>query len=227
MGPANRGDPWQPRRLRSAGSVCVALYFAEGNRNMHNRICYLSMMLVAALVFTGCTGTRMAIVPPLSGDTRPMPQKYTAVGIREVPADLVYPPAGHPGRDFAREVELSGIAKTVYYPTRPDDRVDAVFEVKVDVTMDPHMGALLAKSFVTGLTLFLLEPAFWYDFDYTFDGTVDVVQQGRRTPVHAKATGSIGMKWLSLGQAQKMETDVIRRTRRTLFRQLLAEIGKQ
>lgn len=194
---------------------------------MHNRLCYLSVMVLAALFLTGCTGTRMAISPPLSGETRPMAQKYNAVAVREIPADLVYPPAGHPAQDFAREVELSGIARNVYYPARPDDKVDAVFEVKVDVTMDPHMGSLMVKSFLTGLTLFLLEPAFWYDFDYVFDGTVDVVQQGRRTPVHAKATGSIAMKWLSLGQAQKLEADAIRQTKKSLFRQLIAEIGRQ
>lgn len=194
---------------------------------MRNRLAFLSLTITSLLLVTGCTGTRLTIVPPFSGDPQPVPQRYAAVGVREIQADLVYAPAGHPAQDFAREVELSGIAKTVYYPTRPDDKVDAVFEVKVNVSMDPHMGSLMVKSFVTGLTLFLLEPAFWYNFDYTFDGTVDIVAQGRRTPVHATTTGAIGMKWLSLGQAQKLEADVIRESKRSLFRQLIGEIGRQ
>ena len=36
----------------------------------------------------------------------------------------------------------------------------------------------MAKAFFTGFTLFLLEPAFWYDHDYTLIGDVDVIKNG-------------------------------------------------
>lgn len=193
---------------------------------MIRKLC-LAITAFTMVFLVGCTGTRMNISPPPDGLTGTFPQKFNAVGVKEIPADKVYPPAGHPAQDFARELELSGISKTVYFPSRPDDKVDAVLETKVDVAMDPHMGSLMLKSFVTGLTLFILEPAFWYDFDYALVGRVDVVQEGKRTPIEAKTDASIGMKWLSLGQAQNLEIEAMKKSKQSLFRQVIEKLSKQ
>ncbi len=141
--------------------------------------------------------------------------------------DCLYPPAGWIAQDFAREIEASGFSKAVYFPSRPDDKVDAVLEAKFDVVMDPHLGTGMIKAFFTRFTFFILEPLFWYNYDYAFVGMIDVVQGDHRLPVAAKTNSSISIKWLSLWQAQKTEAETMKNSKQSLFRQLIEKMSKQ
>ncbi|MBI4232382.1 hypothetical protein HY605_04065 [Candidatus Peregrinibacteria bacterium] len=187
----------------------------------------INVLLCVCITLSGCTGARMSVDPSPDLLQKEFPQKFASVSVKEMTPTKVYPPAGWLTQDFAREIESSGFSYNVYFPSRPDDKSDAVLETTFDVSMDPHMWKLLVKSFFIGLTFFILEPVFWYDFDYSFNGKVDVVQGDSRLPVEARTKASISMKWLSLGQAHQIESDAMRDSKQSLFRQLLDKIGKQ
>jgi len=87
------------------------------------------------------------------------------------------------------------------------------------VTLDPHSGSQFAKSF--------LEPLFWYDFDYTFSGTVDVVKNGKIIKqLSAVTDATMSVKWLSLGKVTSLEVETVDKAKKSLFQQLISDIGK-
>jgi hypothetical protein len=197
-----------------------------GGFRMCRNLCFSAFVGFAALALSGCTGTRMHVSPD-PDLTYPLPRVFQSIGVVEIPADKVYAPAGHPVQGFARELELSGIAPVVYYPMRSDDRPEVVLETKIDVVFDPHMGGLLVKSFLTGFTLFLLEPAFWYDFEYTMEGRADCLEGGQRRTLTAKTRSTIGMKWLSLSQAPGLEIDALETSKRSIYQQLIQQVRRR
>jgi hypothetical protein len=183
--------------------------------------------LVLAALTAGCTGTKLQVRPDPEG----MQGKYDgacgSVAVRETAPDRVYPPAGNLVPGFADALRESGLAKQVYYPARPDDKVDHTMEAKFDVTFEPNMGSNMVKSFVTGLTLFLLEPAFWYDYDYSLKGEVGVYRGTLKTDaVRAETDASFQMKFLSLGQAVNLEGETLTKAKKSLYQQLLKELGR-
>lgn len=176
----------------------------------------------------GCTGTSMTINP--DPDMLPMSvvKGCGAVAIKETPAEHVYPPAGNLVPGFATALEKSGLAEKVYYPARPDDKVNLTLDARFDVKFDANMGSNLTKSFFTGLTLFILEPAFWYNYNYELKGNVAIVRENARLQtLEAASDAEMSMKFLSLGEAQQLEGNTLNKAKESLYRQLLIELNKQ
>ncbi len=187
---------------------------------------FLGVFALAALL-SGCTGTRMTVLPDLGGEPTTYAGPCGTVAVRESTPDRVYPPAGNPVPGFADALRESGLAKTVYYPSRPDDKVDYVMDAKFDVLFHPNMGSNLTKSFVTGLTLFLLEPVFWFDYDYSLTGEVSLYHGPVKVAVVRGSTESeMGMKFLSLGEAVNLEGETLSQSKKNLYRQLLQKLEK-
>ena len=185
-------------------------------------------VLSLSIILTGCTGVRSSVRPDPSTLQAKYSQKFVGIGLKDVPGDRLYPPAGRITDSFARDLEVSGIAKNVYYPARPDDPTELVLESKFDIAMDPHMGSLMAKSFLIGLTLFILEPVFWYDFDYAMTANVDLIKNGQRyKSITAKTDATIGMKWLSLSEAQTLEGDALKNSKQSLSRQIIKKLAEE
>jgi hypothetical protein len=95
------------------------------------------------------------------------------------------------------------------------------------VEADVHTGAMFAKSFFTGFTLFLLEPVFWYDFDYKLAGNINVLKDGKVVKkVSATTNATISTKWLSLSDVSALEAQALVKAKKSLFQQLMQAIGK-
>jgi len=184
---------------------------------------------LALLVFfiAGCTGTSMTVNP--SPDTLQMTvaKGCGAVAIKETPAEHVYPPAGSLVPGFATALEKSGLAAKVYYPSRPDDKVDLTLDARFDVLFDANMGSNMTKSFFTGLTLFILEPVFWFDYNYNLKGSVTIVRDNARVQtLEAASDAEMSMKFLSLGEVQQLEGNTLAKAKESLYRQLLIGLNK-
>lgn len=195
---------------------------------MHIRKLFSLLLVIGmGIIATSCTGTRMNVTPSPDSLTSTFPKTYNALAVRELAANRVYPPAGNLVRGFADELERSNLASNIYYPARSGDKVDLTLNSKFDVSMDPHMGYLMLKSFVIGLSLFILEPVFWYDYDYALVGQIDVLKEQNKVDVlKAKTDANIGMKWLSLGKAQTLEGETLGKAKQSLYRQLLESLHK-
>ena len=185
-------------------------------------------VLSLSIVLTGCTGVRSSVRPDSSTLQAKYNQKFVGIGLKDVPGDRLYPPAGRITDSFARDLEVCGIAKNVYYPARPDDPTELVLESKFDIAMDPHMGPSMAKAFCTGLTLFILEPLFWYNFDYNLTANVDLIKNGQRyKSITARTDADMGMKWLSLSKAVTLEADTLKNAKESLSRQIIQKLAEE
>ncbi len=184
-------------------------------------------MVAAVMLLSGCTGTQIHVNPdPASMQLPPATRKCGTVAVRELTPTRIYAPAGNPTADFARELVQSGMFDTVYYPSRADDKADITLEGKFDVGFEPHMGANMAKSFVVGFSLFLLEPVFWYDYGYDLQGRVDIYGEKQLIrSVDATSHGEMSMKFLSLAEVTDLEQETLDAAKRSLYRQLLVKIG--
>ena len=181
-------------------------------------------ILFVAAILAGCTGTQLKVTPdiPAKGVRSILP----SVGIEDrsigVPAQ-----AGDLADAFAKELRNSRVAADVYYPQRPNDPIDTTLETKFTLTVDPHQGSSFAKSFFTGFTFFLLEPAFWYDFDYALQGEVDVLKDGKRIKhSEGKADATISAKLFSLGELPKLEQEALTQGKKVVFGQMINGITK-
>jgi hypothetical protein len=130
------------------------------------------LMIVAILVLTGCTGTEVRVTPEVSNNIYNQP--YETLGVRPVTADKTIKEVGDMNNDFATSLRTSGIAKEIYYPLRLADNPEVTLDTKFESSLDTHGGALAFKAFFTGLLMFLPEPFFWYDFDYSLTGEVSI-----------------------------------------------------
>ncbi len=188
------------------------------------RIKFLIAVIVMLMV-TGCTGTQVKLSPePV---TQTFNQPYTSVGVRDVPAVKTLPIMGNLTEAFSNEIRTSGFSKEVYYPFRPDDKVDMVLDSQFNVEQDIHSGSMFAKAFFTGFTLFLLEPVFWYDIDYKLAGNINVLKDGKLVKQATATTdATISVKWLSLGELPALEAEALVKAKKSLFQQLMNAIGK-
>jgi hypothetical protein len=188
----------------------------------------LLIIAVAALLMIGCTGTEIKIRPENALIAQNVMGPYTSIGVKDVSSGTSsLPQAGNMTEAFSNELRKSGITKEVYYPLRPDDKADVVLESQFNVTLDPHSGSQFAKSFFTGFTFFILEPLFWYDFDYTFSGTVDVVKNGKVIKqLNAVTDATLSFKLLSSGIVPSLESETLAKAKKSLFQQLISDIGK-
>ncbi len=178
-------------------------------------------------VGTGCTGTQVKINPEPLVLSQSLNSAYNTVGVRDVPSEKQLPVAGNLTEAFSTEIRTSGFSKEVYYPFRPNDKTDILLDSQFSVEADTHSGSMFAKSFFTGLTLFILEPFFWYDIDYKMIGNVSVIQDGKEVKkVSSKADATISAKWLSLSKLQELEGEALAKAKKSLFSQLMRDIGK-
>lgn len=184
------------------------------------------LLLICTVVLTGCTGTQIMVNPEPSALELKGTGKCGNVAVKEMTPDKTYPPAGNLTPGFAGELERSGLFANVYYPSRPDDKVDLVIDTKFNIIFDPNMGSNMTKSFLTGLTLFLLEPAFWYDYDYTFDGKADLYEgKELKKSYEAQTAAEMQMKFLSLGEAVTLESDTLTKAKASIYSQLVSKVG--
>jgi hypothetical protein len=187
----------------------------------------LLIIAVAAFFIIGCTGTEIKIRPENALIAQNNIGPYTTIGVKNVSSGTSLPQAGNMTEAFSNELRKSGITKEVYYPFRPDDKADIVLESQFNVALDPHSGSAFAKAFFTGFTFFILEPLFWYDYDYTFSGTVDVVKNGKIIKqLSAVTDATMSVKWLSLGKVTSLEVETVDKAKKSLFQQLISDIGK-
>lgn len=187
----------------------------------------LLIVAIATLAITGCTGTQIKISPEISALEQSVNPSYAAVGVRDVPAEKNLPVTGNLTEAFSNELRTSGFAKDVYYPFKPNDKTDITLDSQFNAALDAHSDSLFAKSFFIGLTLFLVEPFIWYDFDYTLAGKVDVIKDGKVVKqVNAKTDAKVSLKWLSLSEAANLEGEALAKAKKVLFQQLMHKIGK-
>jgi len=192
-------------------------------RGPYKIVCTVAMLLICE----GCTGTNMNVNPDPASLQINVAKRCGAVAVKETPADHVYPPAGNLVPGFVSALEKSGLADKVFYPSRPDDKVDLTLDAKFDVLCDVNAGSNMTKSFFTGFTLFLLEPIFWYNFDYELKGKVDIMRENVKiATLQAASESEMSMKFLSLSETQKLEGDTLNKTKESLFKQLLIDLSK-
>ena len=183
------------------------------------------LSIIVILTITGCTGTQVKLSHEPT--TQSFSQPFSAVGVRDVPATKTLPIAGNLTEAFSNELRTSGFAKEVYYPLRPDDKVDIALDSQFNVEADTHSVSMFAKSFFTGFTLFLLEPVFWYDIDYKLSGNVNVMKDGKLLKqVTATTDATISAKWLSLSKLPALEAEALVKAKKSLFQQLMQAIAK-
>lgn len=126
---------------------------------------------------------------------------------------------------FANQLTESGLIGNVYYPARPDDKADLTLNSKFDVVFESNGGSNMVKAFLTGFTFFILEPVFWYDFDYKLQAKVDVVQDNVKVDtLHAHTDARMSAKFLSLSDAQVLEGQTLKEAKQSLFRQIMQKL---
>ena len=197
-----------------------------GNKMNCNTKMVMFVVVMSALI-SGCTGSEVNVKPDPASLQVTITKKCGNVAVKETPTDRVYPPAGNLVPGFAIALEKSGLFDKVYYPSRPDDKVDLTLDSKFDVLFDANTGSNMTKSFFTGLTLFLLEPVFWYNMDYNLNGQVEIKKENAKTTtIQAATEAGMSMKFLSLSDAQKLEGETLAKSKDSLYKQLLMELDK-
>jgi hypothetical protein len=190
-----------------------------------DRVC---AVLSTLLVLASCTGTQVAVQPPVDSLPATFPNQFAAVGVREVTSDHVYGSAGNVVQGFSNELRTTGLASETYFPARPDDPVDVTLDTRIDVTVNQNTGSAMVKAFFTGLTMFLLEPAFWYHLDYKLVGHVDVLHGNRKLgELDADTDARMSMKFLSLSEQQTLEGETLGEAKKSLYRQLMDDLAKR
>jgi len=184
-------------------------------------------MIFTSFLVIGCTGTEIKIKPENTLLDQRVANPYSSVGVRDASTGKILPAAGNMTEAFSTQIRTSGFSKDVYYPFKPDDKTNILLESNFNVEFDAHSGSAFAKSFFTGFTFFILEPFFWYDFDYKFAGTVDVLKDGKVIKqVSAATDATVSVKWLSLSDVATLEGEAIAKAKKSLFNQLLNDIRK-
>lgn len=184
------------------------------------------IVAITTLAIAGCTGTQVKISPESSVLEQSFNSPYASVGVRDIPAEKTLSVTGNLTEAFSNEIRTSGFAKEVYYPFRPNDKTDVTLDTQFNAELDTHPGSTFAKAFFTGFTLFLFEPFFWYDFDYTLAGNVDVIKDGKVVKrINAKTDATVSVKWLSLSEVAKLEGEALVKAKKSLFHQLMHSIG--
>jgi len=98
-------------------------------------------------------------------------------------------------------------------------------DAKFDVVFQPNMGSNLTKSFITGLSLFLLEPVFWFKYDYNMNAVVDLYQNRSKVKtITASTSADMEMKFLSLGDAVSLESKTLAKAKESLFKQIFKDL---
>ena len=187
----------------------------------------LLIISIAAILIIGCTGTEIKIRPENALIAQNVIEPYKSIGVKDVSVNTTLAQAGNMTEAFSSEIRKAKVAKEVYYPVRPDDKAEIVLESQFNVALDPHSGSQFAKAFFTGFTFFILEPLFWYDYDYTLSGTVDVVKNGKVIKqLSAVTDATLSFKMLSSGIVPSLEAETLAKAKKSLFQQLINDVGR-
>lgn len=183
-------------------------------------------VILFALSLIGCTGTDMVVKPDPNTQSTTVNKRFQSVGVKPKPSEFPsYPGAGNIADGFANTIQESGFSKQVFYPQRPDDKPDIVFDSQFSARADTHGGANFAKAFFTGFTLFLLEPVIWFNYDYVLEANVGVLKNGERIQtINARSDVTLSAKWLSLSELQRMEPEALSKAKRALYFQILRDV---
>jgi len=184
------------------------------------------ILIVMVFSLSACTGTEVTIRPDPSTVDSNFRSNCGSIAIKESPSAQVYPAAGTLIPDFAKAVDRSGLSEHLFYPTRQDDKVDITLDTKFDVIAEHNMGSTFAKSFVTGLSLFVLEPFFWYNHEYYITSRVDIVKNDKIVKtIDQRTEAEMSLKWLSLASTQTLEVDTLTRLKSMAYKQILSELN--
>ena len=188
----------------------------------------ISIISITSLLILGCTVTEIKIKPEntlISKNTEP----YVSVGVKDVSSSPSPPEVGNMAEAFSAEIKKSKFAKEVYYPSSTDDKTDVVLEANFDVVFNSHFGvAPYARSFSYWTHSFYDRTLVPYDFEYKFSGIVNVLRNGKVIKqVSAVTEATLSMQWLSLGSIVTLETEALDKAKKSLFQQLLYDIGSQ
>ena len=187
----------------------------------------LLIISIAAFLIIGCAGTEIKIRPENAIIAQNVIEPYKSIGVKDVSVNTTLAQAGNMTEAFSSEIRKAKVAKEVYYPVRPDDKAEIVLESQFNVALDPHSGSQFAKAFFTGFTFFILEPLFWYDYDYTLSGTVDVVKNGKVIKqLSAVTDATLSFKMLSSGIVPSLEAETLAKAKKSLFQQLINDVGR-
>ena len=187
----------------------------------------LLIISIVAFLIIGCTGTEIKIRPENALIAQNVIEPYKSIGVKDVSVNTTLAQAGNMTEAFSSEIRKAKVAKEVYYPVRPDDKAEIVLESQFNVALDPHSGSQFAKAFFTGFTFFILEPLFWYDYDYTLSGTVDVVKNGKVIKqLSAVTDATLSFKMLSSGIVPSLEAETLAKAKKSLFQQLINDVGR-
>lgn len=190
----------------------------------------MNIKLVGLFLFSlsliGCTGTEMIVKPDPNTQSTTVAKRFQSVGVKPKQSDYPsYPGAGNIADGFANIIDESGLSKQVFYPLRPDDKPEIVFDSQFSARADTHGGANFAKAFFTGFTLFLLEPVIWFNYDYILEANVGVLKNGERIQtINARSDVTLSAKWLSLSDLQRMEPEALTKAKRALYFQILRDV---
>ena len=187
----------------------------------------LLIISITSFLIIGCTGTEIKIRPENALIAQNVIEPYKSIGVKDVSVNTTLAQAGNMTEAFSSEIRKAKVAKEVYYPVRPDDKAEIVLESQFNVALDPHSGSQFAKAFFTGFTFFILEPLFWYDYDYTLSGTVDVVKNGKVIKqLSAVTDATLSFKMLSSGIVPSLEAETLAKAKKSLFQQLINDVGR-
>ena len=169
----------------------------------------------------GCTGTQIKVTPiPQSVYSYYLQPPYEKIGVNSIKTSDSTITDG-----FASALKETGFAKTVFYPMRSDDKTDIILDSQFKLSADEHTGAGYAKNFFTLLTLFLLEPAFWYDIDYTLEGSAIILKEGKRVgQVNAQSEATVSAKLLSLDDLGKISVEALEKAKQSLYYQMIRNV---
>ena len=202
----------------------------ECNVPLFKRWHHMNFKIVTAFLFSlslmGCTGTEMVVKPDPNTQLTSVSKRFQSVGVKPKSADYpAYAGAGNMADGFANTIEESGFSKQVFYPLRPADEPEIVFDSQFSARADTHSGANFAKAFFTGFTLFLLEPVIWFNYDYILEANVAVLKRGERIQtINARSDVNLSAKWLSLSDIQRMEPEGLTKAKRALYYQILKDV---
>jgi len=123
-----------------------------------------------------------------------------------------------------KNLDESSLFQSVYYPVRPDDRLDGGLELRLSARFKTD-GALFGKAFLTGFFMFLPAPLVVYSHEYQSECTLDLVKNGK-TLKQYKADGNVTVKHKLFASPEKIEAEGTEASVKLLGARLVEELAK-
>ena len=155
-------------------------------------------------ICSGCTSYE--IRPPAASIATPKAPRTlpVTVGISKGPQKLT---GGFPDvvPVFKDELERSGLFKTVYYPVRPDDKIDGSINLTIttEFKMDPTW---FPKAFFSGFFMFIPVPFTWYNNQYRAESTLQLFHDDKPIKTYRSKQSAIASIQL-MASPEKVESE--------------------